>query len=139
MTFKEILAQVIDWLQQDKRLSYRALKRQFALDDDYLDDLKAELIEARRVALDEDGRVLVWTGDTAPCGKPSVAVEPSAPAPHTYTPSYLAEKILTSAVRSKVSASRSRCSLPISKARWNSWPSATRRKRASSSIPCWSA
>src|SRR5262249_22051518 len=59
VTFKEILAQVIDWLQQDKRLSYRALKRQFALDDDYLDDLKAELIEARRVALDEDGRVLV--------------------------------------------------------------------------------
>ena len=47
MTFKEVLAQVIDWLQQDKRLSYRALKRQFTLDDDYLDDLKAELIEAR--------------------------------------------------------------------------------------------
>ena len=97
MTFKEILAQVIDWLQQDKRLSYRALKRQFALDDDYLDDLKAELIEARRVALDEDGRVLVWTGDTAPAAAtPSVEAEPSAPAPHTYTPSYLAEKILTS-------------------------------------------
>ena len=35
-------------------------QRQFALDDDYLDDLKAEPIEARRVALDEDGRVLVW-------------------------------------------------------------------------------
>ena len=97
MTFKEILAQVIDWLQQDKRLSYRALKRQFALDDDYLDDLKAELIEVRRVALDEDGRVLVWTGDTAPAvATPSVAAEPPAPAPYTYTPSYLAEKILTS-------------------------------------------
>ena len=62
MTFKEVLAQVIDWLQQDKRLSYRALKRQFTLDDDYLDDLKAELIEARRVAVDEEGTVLVWTG-----------------------------------------------------------------------------
>src|SRR5215471_4630830 len=61
VTFKEVLAQVIEWLQQDKRLSYRALKRQIALDDAYLDDLKAELIEARRVALDEDGRVLVWT------------------------------------------------------------------------------
>jgi class 3 adenylate cyclase len=95
--FKEILAQVIDWLQQDKRLSYRALKRQFALDDDYLDDLKAELIEVRRVALDEDGRVLVWTGDTAPAAATlAVVAEPSAPAPHTYTPSYLAEKILTS-------------------------------------------
>src|SRR5262245_37685325 len=97
VTFKEILAQVIDWLQQDKRLSYRALKRQFALDDDYLDDLKAELIEARRVAMDEDGRVLVWTGDTAPAATmPSVAAAPSTPAPHAYTPSYLAKKILTS-------------------------------------------
>src|SRR4029450_4798170 len=66
VTFKEVLAQVIDWLQQDKRLSYRALKRQFALDDDYLDDLKAELIEVRRVAVEEDRRVLVWTGDSAP-------------------------------------------------------------------------
>src|SRR5712692_5789484 len=63
VTFKEVLTQVIDWLQQDKRLSYRALKRQFDLDDDYLDDLKAELIEVRRVAVDEDGRVLVWTGE----------------------------------------------------------------------------
>src|SRR5712692_2927605 len=62
VTFKEVLAQVIDWLQQDKRLSYRALKRQFTLDDDYLDDLKAELIEARRVAADEEGQILVWTG-----------------------------------------------------------------------------
>jgi class 3 adenylate cyclase len=62
VTFKEVLAQVIDWLQQDKRLSYRALKRQFALDDEYLEDLKVELIEVRRVAVDEEGRVLVWTG-----------------------------------------------------------------------------
>ena len=45
MTFKEVLAHVIDWLQQDQRISYRALKRQFALDDDYLEDLKVELIE----------------------------------------------------------------------------------------------
>jgi hypothetical protein len=57
VSFKEVLAQVMEWLQQDKRLSYRALKRQFALDDAYLDDLKAELIEVRRVAVEEDGRV----------------------------------------------------------------------------------
>ena len=92
MTFKEVLTQVIDWLQQDKRLSYRALKRQFDLDDDYLDDLKAELIEVRRVAVEEDGRVLVWTGAAAP--EPIAAPPPQAPL--TYTPSYLAEKILTS-------------------------------------------
>ena len=33
MTFKEMLAQVIAWLQQDKRVSYGTLQRQFALDD----------------------------------------------------------------------------------------------------------
>ncbi len=51
MTFKEVLSQVIDWLQQDKRISYRALKRQFNLDDAYLEDLKAELIEVREFSL----------------------------------------------------------------------------------------
>ncbi len=44
MTFQEILAQAIDWLQRDKRITYRALKRQFDLDDEYLEDLKEELI-----------------------------------------------------------------------------------------------
>jgi len=27
MTFKEVLAQVLEWLQHDQRLSYRAVKR----------------------------------------------------------------------------------------------------------------
>ena len=38
MTFKDVLAQVLEWLQHDQRLSYRALKRQFALDDDALEE-----------------------------------------------------------------------------------------------------
>jgi hypothetical protein len=63
MAFEEVLAQVIEVLQREKRISYRALKRRFALDDAYLDDLKEELIYAKRLALDEDSRVLVWTGD----------------------------------------------------------------------------
>jgi hypothetical protein len=50
MTFDEILAQTLDLLQRQGRVSYRALKRRFALDDDYLEDLKAELIDAQRVA-----------------------------------------------------------------------------------------
>src|SRR5262245_12874217 len=62
MTFKEVLAQVSDWLQQDKRVSYRALKRQFALDDAFLEDLKSELIEIQPCAVDQDGTMLVWTG-----------------------------------------------------------------------------
>ena len=64
MTFDEVLAQVQELLQQEKRVSYRGLKRRFALDDEYLEDLKEELIGAKRLATDEDGRFLVWTGGT---------------------------------------------------------------------------
>src|SRR5215471_10256640 len=63
MTFEEILDQAIAMLQRRGRLTYGALKRQFHLDDAYLEDVKAELIEGQRLARDEDGRVLVWTGD----------------------------------------------------------------------------
>jgi class 3 adenylate cyclase/tetratricopeptide (TPR) repeat protein len=89
--------QVMTWLQQDQRISYRALKRQFSLDDDYLDDLKVELIEVKQVAVDQDGKVLVWTGKAvlASPAATEAAVTPER-APLTYTPSYLAEKIFTS-------------------------------------------
>jgi hypothetical protein len=63
LTFDEILAQVTDLVQQQGRVSYRALKRRFDIDDEYLEDLKAELIDAKRVAQDEDGKVLVWVGE----------------------------------------------------------------------------
>ena len=67
MTFDEILAQVLDLLQREGRVSYRALKRRFDLDADDLEDLKDEIIAAKQLASDEQGRVLVWTGDpTAP-------------------------------------------------------------------------
>ncbi len=66
MTFDETLAQVQELLQREKRLSYRGLKRRFALDDEYLEDLKIELIKAKRLAVDEDGEVLVWTGAATP-------------------------------------------------------------------------
>jgi class 3 adenylate cyclase len=64
MTFEELLDQAIALLQRRGRLTYRALKRQFDLDDDYLEDLKAEIIQGQRLAVDEDGAVLVWTGGT---------------------------------------------------------------------------
>ena len=62
MTFDEVLAQVQELLQREKRVSYRGLKRRFALDDEYLEDLKEELIGAKRLVTDEDWRFLVWTG-----------------------------------------------------------------------------
>ena len=93
MTFEEILDQAIAMLQRRGRLTYGALKRQFQLDDTYLEDLKAELIEGQRLAVDEDGRVLVWMG-----GEASASLPPMPPAsgedraPRVYTPSYLARK-----------------------------------------------
>ncbi len=53
---------MLELLQREGRVTYRALKRRFALDDDYLDDLKGEIIKAKRLAVDEDDEVLVWTG-----------------------------------------------------------------------------
>ena len=66
MTFKEVLAQVLEWLQHDQRLSYRALKRHFALDDDALEDLKEALLYAHAQVIVADGRGLVWMGDPGP-------------------------------------------------------------------------
>ena len=47
MQFYEILAQVLELLQRQGRVLYRALKRQFYLDDAYIEDLTADLQEAR--------------------------------------------------------------------------------------------
>src|SRR5262249_45965352 len=82
MDFDELLARILHLLQQEKRLSYRALKRRFALDDEYLEDVKAEIIQAKQLARDEDGAVLVWTGssDTPPSPLPQPAPEAAQPA-----------------------------------------------------------
>jgi class 3 adenylate cyclase len=82
MTFDEILAQIIDLLKRQGRVSYPALKRLFALDDDYLNDLKDELLFAHPV-VDEDNRGLVWTGD-AVSGQ-AVAPQPAQPPPQPAT------------------------------------------------------
>jgi class 3 adenylate cyclase len=97
VTFDEVLGQALEMLRRRGRVSYRALKAQFQLDDDLLDLLRDEIVEVHQLARDQEGKMLVWTGDTA-----SPVVPPAAPAPDhgrdplTYTPPYLAEKILTS-------------------------------------------
>jgi class 3 adenylate cyclase/predicted ATPase len=62
MKFSELVAQTIAWLQREERISYRALKREFDLDDETLTDLKIELIEVKESAFDKDGKMLVWAG-----------------------------------------------------------------------------
>ena len=93
MTFDEILTQVLELLRRDGRVSYRALKRRFDLDEEYLEDLKAEIIQAKKLAVDEDGAVLVWTAGSAIAPAP---VSDQERPPLAYTPAYLAEKILAS-------------------------------------------
>jgi class 3 adenylate cyclase/tetratricopeptide (TPR) repeat protein len=95
--FVTVVDQVIALLRQRGRVAYRTLKRQFQLDDETVEDLKIELIDSQRLATDEQGTVLVWSGMTV--------ATPGAPAPSSGTagvqlplaaiPSYLAEKILT--------------------------------------------
>src|SRR5215470_10251067 len=63
MDYDALVAKVIELLQREKRVPYRVLKRRFALDDDYIEDLKIDLIEAKRLAVDENDRILVWIGD----------------------------------------------------------------------------
>src|SRR5215468_5718715 len=60
MTFDEILAQVLELLQREGRVSYRALKLRFDINDDYIEGIKDELIYAKKLAVDEENRVLVW-------------------------------------------------------------------------------
>ena len=73
MTFDEVLEQTLELLRRRGRVSYRALKVQFQLDDSLLEILKDEIVEVHQLARDQEGKMLVWTGDTA---------SPSIPAPH---------------------------------------------------------
>jgi hypothetical protein len=53
------------------RVSYRALRPRFQLDDETLAALKDELIYAERVARDEEDRVLVWIGEASTTSEPA--------------------------------------------------------------------
>jgi class 3 adenylate cyclase len=89
MTFEEVLEQAIAMLQRRGRLTYRTLQLHFQLDDEHMEALKDELLYGQRLAADEDGRVLVWTGrgEVQPSTTPplpqvmsELAVPPSAAA-----------------------------------------------------------
>ena len=62
MSFDESLSDIRALLERERRVSYRTLKRRFALGDEDLEDLRAEFIDAKRIARDEAGKVLVWLG-----------------------------------------------------------------------------
>jgi class 3 adenylate cyclase len=96
MDYDAVLEQAIALLQREQRLSYRVLKRRLQVDDEMLEDLKEDLIYAKQLAVDEEGKVLVWAGGAGVGAMPAApAAEPARP-PRSYTPPHLAEKILTS-------------------------------------------
>ena len=76
MTFEEILDQATAMLQRRGRVSYRTLTLQFHLTEESLAALKEELIEVHRLAVDHDGRMLVWAGEARTA---SVAPAPQPP------------------------------------------------------------
>jgi hypothetical protein len=92
MKFSASVDQARALLQRTGKLTYRVLKREFVLDDEALEDLKEQFVNAEEVALDKDDKMLVWkgAGDT-----PSVLSSPAAHSqpPVSYTPPHLAERI----------------------------------------------
>jgi class 3 adenylate cyclase/tetratricopeptide (TPR) repeat protein len=95
MTFEEMLDHAMVMLQRRGRVTYRALKLQFSLDDDHLEALKDELLYAHPQVVDDNGRGLVYTGEprqTLTAGS-SLATDQER-TPLSYTPAHLTEKIL---------------------------------------------
>jgi TOMM system kinase/cyclase fusion protein len=92
MDFYAILDQIVDLLRQRRRVSYRALQRQFGLDDDYLADLRMELIDVQGVAVDQEGKVLVLLGEAGPPPEPALKPSQPEPARPTTTPTPEAER-----------------------------------------------
>ena len=85
-SFAEIREQVLELLQREGRVAYRVLKRLFSLDDEYVEDLKADLIDAKRLAVDEDGKVLVWMGGAGTGELENRRIGVSEPSPQHPTP-----------------------------------------------------
>ena len=73
MSFLETIAKAKTFLREHGRISDRALKREFVLDDAALDELVDELVEVQQVAVRE-GRTLAWIGGSS---SPNAAPEPA--------------------------------------------------------------
>jgi class 3 adenylate cyclase/tetratricopeptide (TPR) repeat protein len=88
--FDAMLEQVLELLQRQGRVSYRALKRRFDIDDSYVEDLKEEILFTHPHVVDEEGRGLVWidsasstamTPPDTPKNQVSSVIEPPATPP----------------------------------------------------------
>jgi hypothetical protein len=95
VSFLETVRRARAHLEEQDRVSLRALKREFELDDDALDELVEELVDVQQVAVRER-QVLVWVGPAR--SEPAITelsrVERD---PRADTPKHLADKILRKA------------------------------------------
>jgi predicted ATPase/class 3 adenylate cyclase len=109
--FYHVVDQVVGQLKKRGRVSYRALQLEFDLSDEHLDTLKEELISIQELAVDKDGKMLVWTGSPASSVSSQESERVQGPkskvqsqdaelrtanselSPVSYTPPHLAERI----------------------------------------------
>lgn len=75
--FQRLLPTVIGLLQGKKRVTYRTLKYVSGFDEARLAEIK-EALRLIGVARNEDGKVLVWTGEIPPMNRPVPHI-PSVP------------------------------------------------------------
>jgi hypothetical protein len=61
--FYAVLDEMVELLRSRGRVSYRALKEHFGLDDERLDALRTELLYAHPGSAREDGQGLIWTAE----------------------------------------------------------------------------
>ena len=88
MSFLETVEKARAFLQRNGRVSLRALKLEFQLDDDQLEALVEELVDIQQVAA-RDGKAVAWTGGTLRRGAAESVTTSPAPMP---TPGAEAER-----------------------------------------------
>jgi class 3 adenylate cyclase len=90
--FHVLLRAVMELLQRERRVTYRALKHVFVLNDPLVAEIRDELT-FKQFARDEAGKGLVWMGEAPPV-VPREAVTPRAPATAD-TPAVVASPVIS--------------------------------------------
>ena len=130
MRFFGIVTLAIALLQRQGRITYRALKRGFDLDDAALEDLRRELI-FRHLARDEAGEGVVWIGGVpAPVAATADAVMDLSPALAPLSPLATDDGSPDMPVSARYTPAAERRHLTVISAIW--W---TRRNSPASSTP----
>ena len=80
MSFLDIIERAKAYLERHHRMSLRALRREFDLDDEAVEELVAELARVQQVAVLDD-KTLIWADQTGSPGARSEEVARVPPGP----------------------------------------------------------